>query len=312
MAKSNKSKVVYDILNERRIAFAKYTHETDARNLAEQRRIAAGGDPNHPLPVIIADRVHCPVCSQKRCRIEDLKCCETCTKKGYAKSSNEYVFAGKSFRSKQAALDYFKDYKRRKKIGDHMEEPYRSVMLSMLKTHPYYDELAPFIRDRTQIVIAMFKDDFAPHFELINDDGSRKEFSYLKCDGRTKISDHRKSVMHLMRNAITDQINEFKHRTLQQTEVYICAIDGVEIDVTEVHVDHVNTHKTFKTLVNEFVTQYAGGDFKNVIISPNPIGDTSRTHVLDAEFVNTWSQYHRDHARLRILCRDHNLSAACR
>lgn len=312
MSKSNKSKVVYDVLNERRIAFAKYARETEARNLAEQCRIANGGDSNHQLPMIIADRVHCPLCSQKRCRIEELKCCDVCTKKGYEKSANSYIFAGKSFRSKQSVLDYFKAYKQQKQIGDRMEEPYRSVMLSLLKTHPYYDELAPFIRERTQIVIEMFKDDFASHFELVNEDGSKKVFSYLKCDGRTKVNDHRKHAMHLMRDAITDQINEFKSVALQTTGVYLCNIDNKEIDIAEVHVDHINAHKTFKTIVNEFVTAYANGDFKNVNISQNPIMNTARTHIIDADFIIAWSQYHRDHARLRILCRSHNLSAACR
>lgn len=102
------------------------------------------------------------------------------------------------------------------------------------------------------------------------------------------------------RNAIRYQIKEFKNNKIKINKIYKCELCESSY---KMHTDHLIQ---FKQLTIEFLalttnktpTEYDRDDFNKGCIFK----------AVDYDFMNEWIQYHQQHAILRPLCRDCNLS----
>lgn len=142
------------------------------------------------------------------------------------------------------------------------------------------------------------------HFMIHRKDGSSTDVSFLAAiDGRNTRSDR----LEAMRQAIADQVQNFKARMYQDTEFVKCALTGEDVAAEDCHIDHCSPD-TFITLVNKWVKLW-GGDLSDVKITP-PADNQVTTLMTDVDQVKSWSEFHRKYAKLRVLSKRANLSDA--
>ncbi|MGJ5634951.1 DCL family protein [Nostoc sp. CALU 1950] len=135
-------------------------------------------------------------------------------------------------------------------------------------------------------------------FWVIREDGSTVDFSAEKCKYNMSrlIEKRRKSAY---REAVGGQTGVYlKQRGSSQ----VCDICGLS---NELHVDH---HKPlFSKLISDFEKDRTG--------IPTEFQEATGTYFSkqfckdDKEYRESWCSYHQQHAVLRLLCREHNLTS---
>ncbi len=136
-------------------------------------------------------------------------------------------------------------------------------------------------------------------FLLVRRDGTVCDASYKKpLQALTNLPVRKISVVQAMRAAIQDQINEFRAHHPDPERAY---------DTTNWQVDH-EYPRTFKRLVEVFLSEQ-GLEF-------NDIEPASKDFQAGAELPeplsSRWSEFHRKHARLRLLPREVNSKIGAR
>ncbi len=88
------------------------------------------------------------------------------------------------------------------------------------------------------------------HFEIERTDGTRTDFSFLKCiSGADSKMTHFKKAC---RSAVMQQILDFKNRCFASNQEVLCAITGEHITWYETHIDHADPW-TFEIIVEKFI-----------------------------------------------------------
>ncbi|WP_353930910.1 DCL family protein [Okeanomitos corallinicola TIOX110] len=133
-------------------------------------------------------------------------------------------------------------------------------------------------------------------------DGSITDFSWISCIKGRNI---RKEIFDAFRNAVTDQIKEFRISILKND--VICPYSNEKLNHKNSHVDHVQP-LTFYTLVLKFLESESISLVDVKISEPE---DNQFTAVLiDLEFKKKWQNYHKENAQLRLISQSANLSEA--
>ncbi len=128
-------------------------------------------------------------------------------------------------------------------------------------------------------------------------DGSKTDFSFYACITEPS---HKSMVRDAMRDAINDQIVEFKMSHIPTG--LICSITGAILTLGDAHVDHESP--TFVELADEWALDQGG--YETIILPPPSDGQFgSKLYDDDAE---DWTEFHKDNATLRIVSRQVNLS----
>ena len=122
-------------------------------------------------------------------------------------------------------------------------------------------------------------------------DGSKVDVSWVHCITGQK----KKEIVVAMRQAIKEQILDFKH-----SSVLVCEICS---STDKIHVDH--QEPTFKELVKEFLEANPN--------QPKDFNECPNTNMAifkleDKEFSMAWQKFHAINAKLRILCSKCNLA----
>ena len=170
-------------------------------------------------------------------------------------------------------------------------EIFYNELMEIFKLHPDYPGVCLNVVD---VAIAYNKINPKKCYELqlIYDNKTSQPVSYRKCFVKTRKDN---DLKHAMRYAIVDQILEFKNNC----DELICAICGSE---DYIQVDHIIL---FKTLYDDFLQQ-------NTLPIPTTFDNTyynsAKFKDVDKEFVNSWCDYHKNHAILRCLCNKCNQS----
>jgi hypothetical protein len=129
-------------------------------------------------------------------------------------------------------------------------------------------------------------------------DGSVADFSWRYCCEFKKRS-VTENVTRAMRNAVTEDIVNFKKGFGYNFTCALCKKQGT--DSHDFHADHVHPFCHIKT---EFLS--------NEPVHPTKFADTlvgaTCFHADDAEFEERWVRFHKNKARLQILCANCNLS----
>lgn len=186
-------------------------------------------------------------------------------------------------------------------VGERLEA-HHGELIDLLRRHPSADEKIG------AGVLYFYVDTIPPYgsrgFACVRVDGTKADFSYRKClDGEPK----RKALTtRAFRNEVFEQINSFKHGSLA-TGLATCAATGKKVDWADADVDHAPP-TTFAKLMRDFLVGES--------LSPEDIDvfttDGGVTFCVRDELLrDRWREYHREHAKLRILSKKaHKLSHA--
>lgn len=189
--------------------------------------------------------------------------------------------------NKTQQLKYF-----RKKINDiglcnslkHSYIDAYEELIELFQNHPEYPEKINNVVDIAIVYNKLNNSYF--ELQLIKNDGTTDDISYIKCIQKPSKDSNLKSAM---RYAIVDQILEFKNNC-DELVCEICKSDYI------IQIDHVIL---FKQLYYDFLSQ-------NTLPIPTTFDNTYYHSAMfkecDKEFENSWSDYHKNHALLRCLC----------
>src|SRR5262249_31471879 len=131
-------------------------------------------------------------------------------------------------------------------------------------------------------------------FWLTRIDGTRTDWSFLSC---LTPPTHAQDVVAALRTEVRDQVQRFKAMQFLGGAAR-CAVTGVTLTIDGAHVDHAIP---FVDLVDAFLTaQQLTVDALDV--QPTCDGNTD-TRLSDRQVAQQWADYHRNHARLRLVSR---------
>ena len=113
-----------------------------------------------------------------------------------------------------------------------------------------------------------------------------------------------------MRVLVEDQTRGYKENYIDSFDDPKCELTGESITFLNSHVDHV-APLTFDKLVEGFLSEY-GLDL-NTIPVRDDLADNKYVDLLDDDLIAIrWQEYHREHAKLRVISAFANLSIAKR
>ena len=163
-------------------------------------------------------------------------------------------------------------------------------LMKLFENHSEYPEKVDNVVDISIVHNKLNKNYF--ELQLIKNDGTTDDISYIKCIQKPSKDSNLKSAM---RYAIVDQILEFKNNC-NELICEICQSDYI------IQIDHIIL---FKQLYNDFLKQ-------NTLRIPTTFDNTyyhsAKFKDVDKEFETSWSKYHKEHAILRCLCNKCNQS----
>jgi len=170
------------------------------------------------------------------------------------------------------------------------------TLIEILKRHPDF-----IYKTHDMCNIKIVKDKLnitALKIIIIKKDASETDISWrVAITGKPKGDKH--ELMSAMRSSIDEQIGQFRKGS--DKKCVLCS------NTDSLHVDHI-IH--FDEIVLNFINIM---ESKNINI-PDTFGDTNDdTHrrcflEIDNNFKNEWDVYHKEHANLRILCQNCNLT----
>jgi hypothetical protein len=166
---------------------------------------------------------------------------------------------------------------------------YYNFFLELFKRHTDYPN-----KTRNMIDIIIKQNIFGSGFELniIRDDNSIEDISWKNCVNQRKSND----LKAAMRTAIIPQIIDFRQLSKLDCEICHKPSDNYEVD----HIIH------FEKLYTNFIKLQS-----DIPTSFNDMKDGSNRACFkpsDNKFEDDWFKYHKDNAKLRILCKHCNIS----
>lgn len=139
-----------------------------------------------------------------------------------------------------------------------------------------------------------------PGFWLTRVDGTRTDFSYIKClTPPTELA----RVKAAFRTEVRDQVTNFKFRAFEACPSPACPFTGERLSFGRCHVDH---DPPFDELLATFAG-LNGLELQHVQLGPSVDGGMW-IRLADRRLAGLWHAYHRDNAGLRVVSIRANLS----
>lgn len=206
------------------------------------------------------------------------------------------LIAGVRFPSKAHAARDFQDILHRYKIGETLCPVDRDMVLALLELHPERDAKVGCGVLSVQVEAALYG---SRCFWVTRTDGSRTDFSYRAC---LRPPTAYEQAMAALRHEVEMQIYDFRAKSFR-SGLCICAVTGVELRSDEAHVDHVIP---FLDLAKQWA-ELTGRDLDKLEVNPTTDGCLV-TYLTDGDAARSWSSFHQQNAKLRIVSRIANLS----
>lgn len=124
--------------------------------------------------------------------------------------------------------------------------------------------------------------------------------------GRPVASVVRNDTMDALRKAVDDQISEHrcKHRKAHNGK-YVDVVDGKTLSPLDSHVDHYPI--SFARLVDMWFAEQQYG-FEDIAIEAT-VGEFNGVMMSNDAQCRSWQDFHREHAALRVVSKERNLSS---
>lgn len=174
-------------------------------------------------------------------------------------------------------------------------------LYSLLKFHPNFQNKTKY--GIKAFIINIASKDYI-QLSFINNNNERDDISWIKISKVLAGLDAKtlklQTIHKAMRASIADQILEFKEKHFLLNSCFISELSGEKIDEAFVHVDHYKP--TFYELANSWI-DLIGFDNIELVSLGCQLGP-----ILREDQRKDWSDYHRKHAKLRILSAKENLT----
>jgi len=149
------------------------------------------------------------------------------------------------------------------------------------------------------------------HFFVGYNTSGDKEFNIKRIDDSDENFAPRKCVekfnpfadlSEACRFAVKDQTDAFRERALGAEEAPTCPFRGTELNAGNAHVDHAAPN-TFAKLFRDWMEE------NSWTVADITLADTGERKELEIqEQLTSWQEYHREHAELRLVSWEANLS----
>ena len=207
----------------------------------------------------------------------------------------------RQFPSQKAALAFAREIRDRYSDGDKIAPPDEMFLGDLLRLHPGADQ-------KIGTGVASFSVQTDPifgktrHFVVHRKDGSSTDFSFISCIEGSSV---RRDTLSALREAVSDQITGFKNDAFAGKTEVLCSVRHLPTDFRDAHVDHIPP-RTFSALLTGWL-RCEGIDLDKVEVTP-PMDNQHLTTMTNDSQIESWQQFHRKYARLRIVCSSANLS----
>ena len=209
-----------------------------------------------------------------------------------------HITIGKlGFSSKEAARKYFRRIRDAYRDGANIVGADAADLCELISCHPEAEQKIG--GGVLGFSVARDKEHGTRHFIIIREDRSSTDFSFLSCiDG----ANLRKDQLTALRMEIEDQIIAFRDMVFLRGKVK-CPVLNVELQSEQGEVDHAPP-QTFAALVKDWMMK-SGINFESLLITP-PRDNQSVARMTDEKQRLSWSEFHRNNAKLRILSKEAN------
>jgi hypothetical protein len=211
-----------------------------------------------------------------------------------------------NFDSKKAALEAIRGIRDRYPDNVALEVDDDRFVRCLLALHPEADQkIGAGVSHFTVATEAEFGGRNR-HFVVHRILGGPTDFSFVHClHGKSK---DRNDRLMALRQAIKEQTWRFRDWTLGNGRVF-CPYEGIELTATNSHIDHA-APDTFESLVLRWLSA-AGISIDAVEITP-PADNQLVAYMINKDQLASWHEFHKEHAKLRLLSVRGNLSGAKR
>lgn len=199
------------------------------------------------------------------------------------------------FKTKKAATEAVRGILYAYNVGSTLGAEHEAFMVDLFRLHPEWE-----LKRGCGIASVQVEQNLGTRgFWLTRTDGTRTDISFVKSLSPPR---HEHDVRAALRTEVREQVREFKAASL--TPGTICPITGHTLDAGNAHVDHAPPE--FDELIAMFLVE---NQLSVDGISVNPTEDGSTDTLLaDRELAARWQEFHREHARLRLVTKTANLS----
>jgi hypothetical protein len=213
------------------------------------------------------------------------------------------IIGNKEFSSKKEAKDFIRTIFSRHQDDQTITGSDSEFLHDLIHLHPEAcSKVGCGVSHFTTRVDPVWKN--GRHFVLIRTDGSSTDFSFISCiEGKN----NRKDAIKALRNSVYDQTMSFKMDAYSGEKLPVCPYLNAPIEYSDAHVDHVSPI-TFKSLVDSWLAE-SGISLNDIVLSPSS-DNQWRSEMIDAEQRESWAEFHKSRARLRIVHKTANLSHA--
>ena len=213
----------------------------------------------------------------------------------------------KTFATKQELKDYVKGVLYRVKKGEPLTGINRKVVDTIFRNHPNYEH-----KTQEQLYEIAARTSSGPNkqyreFYIIREDGTKTDFSYtVALSGKTcRIT----SIKHTLRNTVQQQIWDAKVDYFEKNQdskgYVVCPVTSLKMKYKESHIDHYPVK--FEAIVANW---FSANGLSSATFALTDGGDNEICMVVtDKELERSFYEYHKEHAKYRIVLAKVNLQA---
>jgi|GEM_PF-3134484 len=214
------------------------------------------------------------------------------------------IIGDKVFKTKEETKSFIQEILYRNSIGRALVGEDLDFVCELIQLHPRKDEkIGSGVKNivvKEQRGVGSTK-----CFYIIRNDESEIDFSFYKCLYNS-LDEPRKLFVISARRAAADQIIGFKDSFFEENQnkdsMVSSAISGELLNKNNCHVDHIPP-ETFHKIVDDFINRNSI-DVNTIRFDQSGIGCT----FIDESIKHSFSDYHRERAKLRIISVFENLS----
>lgn len=203
----------------------------------------------------------------------------------------KFQIGARVYASKGQATDAVRVVRDKYRCGETVSDPEDvRFLVDLLLLHPHADQK---VGPGVQYFTVEMNQHGTAGFWLTRVDGTRTDWSFVAC---LTPPTHRKEVLSALRTAIQDQIWAFRDSCFLSAFEIACVVTQERITRETAHVDH---EKPFADLVEMWLSEMCL-TFDEIPVNPTVDGNTETSL---GQFVHllSWQNFHRQHARLRMV-----------
>jgi hypothetical protein len=217
-----------------------------------------------------------------------------------------FWFGTKSYPTKKAAKVFLSTFLKTHPRNQPLNEQELSWALPLFERHPRGVEKLANLKN---VVVA--QNGSHASFVIEYKNGTRDDISYTKCLTPTENDKHVRSQAAL-RVAIRNDITAFRNDAFSNGKQVSCAFcDAPLTNSFESYVDHISSARPFCGLVYDFLRE-KNLNLESLKVNSMPYGMLTHQELDDKAFEAEWVAYHKEHARLQMVCRGCNSADAIR